>query len=79
MHQIRFTLAMRTWSYLSPGPVALASSVGHGGGGTTIINGISSDNNQSSIGCRISLGVPLSHTVGVTVYACVSAPRPRRA
>jgi hypothetical protein len=43
----------------------LASSVGYAGGGTTSVNGISSENNQSSIGWGLSLGIPLSHALGV--------------
>ncbi len=43
----------------------VAGSVGYAGGGTTSVNGVSSDNSQSSIGFGASVGLPISHTVGV--------------
>jgi hypothetical protein len=43
----------------------LASSMGYAGGGVTTVNGVSSDNNQSSVGWGISLGLPISRAVGV--------------
>lgn len=42
-----------------------ATSFGYAGGGTTTVNGVSSDNNQSNIGWGFSIGVPLSHAVGM--------------
>jgi len=43
----------------------LAGSLGYAGGGTTTVNSISNDNNESSIGFGFSLGVPISRTVGL--------------
>ena len=43
----------------------VATSVGYAGGGVTTVNGVSNDNNQSSIGWGVSLGLPISRAVGV--------------
>jgi hypothetical protein len=43
----------------------LATSVGYAGGGVTTVNGVSSDNNQSSVGWGVSLGLPISRAIGV--------------
>jgi len=43
----------------------LAASVGYAGGGVTTVNGVSNDNNQSSVGWGFSLGLPISRAVGV--------------
>ena len=43
----------------------LAASVGYAAGGVTSVNGVSSDNNQSSIGWGFSVGLPISRAVGV--------------
>jgi len=43
----------------------VASGVGYAGGGATAVNGNSNDNNQSSIGWALSVGVPITHAVGV--------------
>lgn len=43
----------------------VASSFGYAGGGTTYVNGNSSDNNQSNIGWGFSVGVPLSPSIGM--------------
>jgi hypothetical protein len=43
----------------------LAGSLGYSGGGVTTVNGVSSDNSQSNLGWGLSLGLPISHAVGV--------------
>jgi hypothetical protein len=43
----------------------VAAGVGYAVGGNTTVNGVSSDNTQSSLGWALSLGVPISRTVGV--------------
>ena len=43
----------------------VASSVGYAGGGVTSVNGVSSENNQSSIGWGLSVGLPISRALGV--------------
>lgn len=43
----------------------LSGSFGYVGGGTTIVNGVSSDNNQCNIGWGLALGVPITRDVGV--------------
>jgi len=45
----------------------LAASGGYAGGGVTSVNGVSNDNNQSSVGWGVSLGVPLSRAIGIKV------------
>ncbi|MSU37129.1 MAG: hypothetical protein EXS36_18950 [Pedosphaera sp.] len=45
----------------------LASSVGYGGGGGTAVNGVSSDNRQSNLGCGIGLGIPINRALGVEI------------
>ena len=43
----------------------LSGSVGYAGGGTTTVNGVPSDNNQSNIGLGLALGLPITRAVGV--------------
>jgi len=43
----------------------VSGSFGYVGGGTTTVNGNSSDNNQCNIGWGLSVGVPLNRAVGV--------------
>ena len=43
----------------------LAASVGYGGGGETVINGVSSDNRQCNLGWGLSLGIPINRAIGV--------------
>jgi hypothetical protein len=50
----------------SPG-LWVSGSFGYAGGGTTTVNGNSSDNNQCNLGWGLSVGVPLSHNVGMKV------------
>ncbi len=45
-----------------------AGSIGYAGGGTTSVNGRTNNNDQSSIGFGFSVGLPISHTVGVKLY-----------
>jgi hypothetical protein len=42
----------------------LAAGIGYGGGGETAVNGVASDNRQTSLGWGLSLGVPISRAVG---------------
>ena len=42
-----------------------SGSFGYAGGGTTTVNGHSSDNNQENLGWGLSVGVPLSRAVGM--------------
>lgn len=48
--------------------VWVAGSFGYAGGGTTSVNGVSNNDSQSSIGWGFSVGLPLSHAVGVKLY-----------
>jgi hypothetical protein len=43
----------------------VSGSFGYAGGGTTTVNGISSNNDQSNIGWGLALGLPISRAVGV--------------
>ena len=43
----------------------LSGSFGYAGGGTTTVNGVSSNNNQSNIGWGLGLGIPISRAVGM--------------
>ena len=43
----------------------LSGSFGYAGGGTTTVNGVSSDNNQNNIGWGLALGVPINRAVGL--------------
>jgi hypothetical protein len=48
--------------------VWVAGSFGYAGGGTTSVNGVSNHDNESNIGWGFSVGLPLSHAVGVKLY-----------
>ena len=43
----------------------LSGSFGYAGGGTTTVNGVSSENNQCNIGWGVALGLPITRAVGV--------------
>ena len=45
-----------------------AGSIGYAGGGTTSVNGASNHDNESNLGWGFSVGLPISHTVGVKFY-----------
>jgi hypothetical protein len=45
-----------------------AGSFGYAGGGTTSVNGKSNNDNESNLGWGFSVGLPISHTVGVKLY-----------
>lgn len=46
----------------------VAGSFGYAGGGTTSVNGVSNQNNESNLGFGFSIGLPLSRDVGVKLY-----------
>jgi hypothetical protein len=46
----------------------VAGSLGYAGGGTTTVNGVSNNDNESNVGFGFSVGLPISHTVGVKLY-----------
>jgi hypothetical protein len=48
--------------------VWVAGSFGYAGGGTTIVNGVSNNDSESSIGFGFSVGLPISRAVGVKLY-----------
>ena len=48
--------------------VWVAGSFGYAGGGTTSVNGVSNNDNESNIGWGFSIGLPLSRAVGVKLY-----------
>jgi hypothetical protein len=48
--------------------VWVAGSFGYSGGGNTTIDGVSKNDNESSLGYGFSVGLPISHNVGVKLY-----------
>jgi hypothetical protein len=48
--------------------VWVAGSFGYSGGGNTSINGLSKNDNESSIGYGFSVGLPINRAVGVKLY-----------
>ncbi len=45
-----------------------AASIGYANGGTTSVNGVSEQNNESSIGYGFSVGLPISRDIGIKLY-----------
>jgi Putative MetA-pathway of phenol degradation len=45
-----------------------AGSIGYAGGGTTTVNGVSNDDNESNLAFGFSVGLPISRAVGVKLY-----------
>lgn len=43
----------------------LSASVGYGGGGTTAVNSVANDNQQSNLGWGLGLGIPINRAVGL--------------
>lgn len=46
----------------------VAGSLGYAGAGATSVNGVSNNDSQSNLGFGFSVGIPISHAVGVKLY-----------
>jgi hypothetical protein len=46
----------------------VAGSIGYAAGGYTIVNRVPNNDTVSSLGFGFSLGLPISHAVGVKLY-----------